>query len=426
MYDDTSSFDLSSGSKKNKKLFIFIGVLTATVIIILSASAGYFYHDRIAKDGCSINSTSTNVTTDVAHGNEQHGNEQHGCNLNEHYKFDEITKMMQCTCKEGYYRNDNSTCMKVEPTSFLLINGGDKNLGYTYKISMDTPTVGFEKSKISILAPTTQKKTRIQFDCLKQKIYSAHIGNDDKINSINTMSYDGLDQENFIDNVKEISTMTIDWISRNIFWIESYKIIKVANLDNQKQMILMNESSPGIDGIAVHPGQGKLYWINSEVGHSRIEMANEDGSNRTKFWPNTTMKDGQYHALTFDWSSNNLCWIDTFSISCLNMESKEVNYIHNNLKYPFFLTVSPDTYFIKTFGRFKTESVSYINKIGNNELGSFDLTGPSTGDSIQGMIFVTNSCPTFENKTNLCDDKVSGCKSDQICLPGGQDKVQCF
>lgn len=51
--------------------------------------------------------------------------------------------------------------------------------------------------------------------------------------------------------------ISIDWVSRNIYWTDSTKdTLEVANLDNKLRKVIISEGLVNPRGVAVHPAKG--------------------------------------------------------------------------------------------------------------------------------------------------------------------------
>jgi len=51
--------------------------------------------------------------------------------------------------------------------------------------------------------------------------------------------------------------ISIDWVSRNIYWTDSTKdTLEVANLDNKRRKVIVSEGLVNPRGVAVHPARG--------------------------------------------------------------------------------------------------------------------------------------------------------------------------
>jgi nidogen (entactin) len=51
--------------------------------------------------------------------------------------------------------------------------------------------------------------------------------------------------------------ISIDWVSRNIYWTDSKKdTLEVANLDSRRRKVIVSEGLVNPRGVAVHPARG--------------------------------------------------------------------------------------------------------------------------------------------------------------------------
>ena len=63
--------------------------------------------------------------------------------------------------------------------------------------------------------------------------------------------------ETFLPKVSSPEGLTVDWVSRNIFWTDSGKTtVEVANLETRKRKVLVSDGLVNPRGIAVHPYRG--------------------------------------------------------------------------------------------------------------------------------------------------------------------------
>lgn len=71
-----------------------------------------------------------------------------------------------------------------------------------------------------------------------------------------SFAYNGSKVEQFIFGVRSVEGISIDWVSRNIFWTGASKTIEVANMDTKKKKVLIKDGIVNPRGIAVHPHRG--------------------------------------------------------------------------------------------------------------------------------------------------------------------------
>lgn len=62
----------------------------------------------------------------------------------------------------------------------------------------------------------------------------------------------------FVEDIGSVEGLSIDWLSRNIYWTDSSKdTIEVASLDNSSlRKVLISDGLVNPRGIAVHPSRG--------------------------------------------------------------------------------------------------------------------------------------------------------------------------
>lgn len=74
-------------------------------------------------------------------------------------------------------------------------------------------------------------------------------------NRIIELTYNGSMAETFLPKVSNPEGLTIDWVSRNIFWTGK-TTVEVANLETKKRKVLVSDGLVNPRGIAVHPYRG--------------------------------------------------------------------------------------------------------------------------------------------------------------------------
>ena len=73
----------------------------------------------------------------------------------------------------------------------------------------------------------------------------------------------------------------MDWVARNLYWTDPGREgIQVASLGDGTRLSLLEGELESPRSIAVHPGLGRMFWLDKDrLGH-KIEMANLDGTER--------------------------------------------------------------------------------------------------------------------------------------------------
>lgn len=117
------------------------------------------------------------------------------------------------------------------------------------------PTAVYPGSPINLAY--AQMAIAIDIDCAGGRAYSSDITG----NKITKLSYNGSIIETFITGISSAEGISVDWVSRNVFWTDSGKgTVEVANLDTKKRKVLINEGLVNPRGIAAHPYRGFVYF----------------------------------------------------------------------------------------------------------------------------------------------------------------------
>lgn len=314
-----------------------------------------------------------------------------------------------CVCNFGFI-GDGVQC-RTKPkhlSNFLLVNQGMATLRIPF-----FPTIANPGMPINLAY--SQMTIAIDIDCANGKTYSSDITG----SRITKMSYNGSDAETFITNVGSPEGISVDWVSRNIFWVDpSRSTIEVANLETKKRKVLISDGLTNPRGIAVHPYRGKIFWSDWNRANPRLEWANEDGSGREIFLRGASVK--LPNSLAIDWASDELCWADagTFTISCTPIDHKNVHVIAKELSYPFGLAISSDNYY---WTDWKSKNIEVMAKSSGKRLK--ELTIPPGGSGkLYGIVAVPEQCPRL---SNVCQYDNGRCHKDQLCLPDGQGGRTC-
>ncbi|XP_066603007.1 nidogen isoform X2 [Prorops nasuta] len=315
-----------------------------------------------------------------------------------------------CVCNEDF-TGDGTTCRSKpkHDSNFLLVNQGMATLRIPF-----TPTYDMPGTPIYIAY--TQMAIALDIDCQTGKAYSGDING----NRIVELSYNGSISRTFISGVTSPEGISVDWVSRNIFWIDVGKsTLEVANLDTKKRKVLVSEGLINPRGIAVHPYRGKVFWSDWNRSAPKLEWINEDGTGRGIFLQGNHVK--LPNSLTIDWSTDELCWADagTSTINCIHIDSRELRVVVRELSYPFGLAVSQNYYY---WTDWKTHKIEVALR-GSGERKEPISIPPGGSGKLYGIVVVPEACPRV---TNVCQYENGRCNQDQLCLPDGQGGRTCL
>ncbi|XP_078048214.1 nidogen isoform X5 [Augochlora pura] len=313
-----------------------------------------------------------------------------------------------CMCNEGY-SGDGTSC-KPRPkheSNFLLVNQGMATMRIPFAPTYDNPGS-------PIYIAYQQMAIAIDIDCQNGKAYASDITG----NRIIELSYNG-SAETFLPKVSSPEGVAVDWVSRNIFWTDSGNAtVEVANLETKKRKVLVSDGLVNPRGIAVHPFRGKIFWSDWNRAAPKLEWANEDGTGRAIFLQGDYVK--LPNSLSIDWSTDELCWADagTFTISCIDIDNREINVVANALTYPFGLAISQQNFY---WTDWKTHKIEVAMKSTGDRKPAISIP-PGGSGKLYGIVVVPESCPRV---TNACKYENGRCNKDQLCLPDGQGGRTC-
>ncbi|XP_043266975.1 nidogen isoform X2 [Venturia canescens] len=314
-----------------------------------------------------------------------------------------------CICNEGFI-GDGRACRSRprHDSNFLLVNQGMA----THRIPF-FPTIVNTGAPINIAY--SQMVIGLDVDCLNGKAYSSDITG----NRITSMHYNGSNVQTFVNGVSSAEGLSIDWVSRNIFWTDSGKAtLEVANMDTKKRKVLASTGLVNPRGIAVHPYRGKIFWSDWNRNAPKLEWSNEDGSGREIYLHGDNVK--LPNSLAIDWASDELCWADagTFTISCTPIDTRQVHVVAKELSYPFGLAISQNHYY---WTDWKTQKVEVAAKSTGERHKAINIP-PGGSGKLYGIVAVPEFCPRV---SNVCQYENGRCHKDQLCLPDGLGGRTC-
>ncbi|XP_053453877.1 low-density lipoprotein receptor-related protein 2 [Nycticebus coucang] len=203
----------------------------------------------------------------------------------------------RCKCTFGFQLDaDGLHCVAVQ--SFLLFSSQRTVRGIPFSLS----------TQEDVMVPVTGSSSffvGIDFDARNSTIFFSDISE----HSIFEQKIDGTGREILVPNrVENVESLAFDWISRNLYWIDShYKSVSVMRLaDKSRRTIVPLLSNPR--SVVVHPVAGYIFF-SDWFRPAKIMRAWSDGShllpivNTTLGWPN---------GLAIDWDALRLYWVDAF------------------------------------------------------------------------------------------------------------------
>jgi len=330
----------------------------------------------------------------------------------------------KCRCAIGFEidPNDETKCKSIA-NEFLLMAW---NLGLK-GVSLDQTVQNGSLINVKPVLPPISRvlmATNIDFSYSDSYIY--WVDSDD--GSITRIKHDTTGFQTVIKNVDNLEDIAIDWISKNMYLIEStYGVIEVSKLNGSNRYVIVDNITKPLS-LAIDPVEGYLFW--SDVNEStsvQVFRSRLDGSGAEMILNDTTQI--YVNKLTIDLEAQQIYWCDSknqiVSIERMNYDGSNRTVVYKNnyyLKYPVSLTVHKQfVYWADT--HFNGGSILKIDKDNlTDQARNASIITEKIGDHIKD-IQVYYEQPT--NKLNPCSKDNGGCAELCIFMGGTQHRCIC-
>ncbi|KAL3265566.1 hypothetical protein HHI36_009771 [Cryptolaemus montrouzieri] len=298
-----------------------------------------------------------------------------------------------CACPIGIKSIDNHTCAEGPEQLLFLATRADICVVY-----LDSPEYTYKFLPL----PNSRFAIGIDYDPVDGFIYWT----DDFSRKIERARLNGSDLQDVITTeVISPDGIAIDWISRNIYWIDTAADrIEVTTIEKGFRKVLISDDLEKPRAIAVAPEIGWLFWSDWSDRKPKIERANLDGTDRTIIvskdlvWPN---------GVTLDVTTRKIYWCDAKEdkIEYANMDGTERRVLINtNVPHVFGLSLMGDYLYWTDWDR---RSINRAHKeSGDRETIVEQLP------NLMGLKVVNLKSPIG---FNFC--KINNGNCSQICLP---------
>ncbi|KFD53736.1 hypothetical protein M513_05441 [Trichuris suis] len=228
-----------------------------------------------------------------------------GCS---HYCLLESSSTYSCKCPYMYHlHKDGKQCLEVE--NALLYSQRMRIVG----LSKSDPDVSLMPV---ITSSSVENVSSIDVDPVSQRVYWI----DTKANAIYRAFLNGSASESIIDSDLTYYGLSIDWVSRNLFFIaysSEVAEISVSSLDAEFRRVVIQNSALSPGGIlkpkeiVVHPFLGRLYWIEGGTQPKQIKTASMNGDDVRALNNIPANVVNEPTSLRLDIAKNCLYWIDS-------------------------------------------------------------------------------------------------------------------
>lgn len=186
---------------------------------------------------------------------------------NVHFRFCHFSLTFRIENRGISFVGDGLKCTEApsHDGNYLIYSQGMSFLRLPLSPSQDDP------GQLLMVHPK-QIPVGLDVDCLQGSLYWSDLA----LKAIRRAPYNGSRSETVIEGllVGTPEGISIDWISRNVYWIDSQSdSIKVTRLDGRLgPKTLISEGLRDPRGIVLHPGYGKMYFSDWNRGAPKIEV----------------------------------------------------------------------------------------------------------------------------------------------------------
>uniref|UniRef100_A0A0K2T8A8 EGF-like domain-containing protein n=1 Tax=Lepeophtheirus salmonis TaxID=72036 RepID=A0A0K2T8A8_LEPSM len=170
-----------------------------------------------------------------------------------------------------------------------------------------------------------------------------------------------------------VKGLAVDWIGGNLYWLESaLGTIEVSSLQgkHRRTLIAGKHGMESPRGLVLDPRVGLMFWTDWEHDAVRIESADMTGNGRNVIYSRKYDEGSLPNAITPDYFSKRLYWIDSSmdSIHTMTYDGKDIIEIlrgHEYLSHPFAISLFENHVY---WSDWKTKSVVQANKWNGSDL----------------------------------------------------------
>ncbi|XP_033629378.1 low-density lipoprotein receptor-related protein 1-like isoform X2 [Asterias rubens] len=313
----------------------------------------------------------------------------HLCLLNGH--------QASCLCPHlMMLRDDNKSC--EEDNVFFVISVPTEIRGVHL-------SDGYHNVIPALTVPSVANASSVDHDVAEQRLYWTDLEH----KSINRAYINGTEIETVIEGIPDAYSLTIDWLSRNMYWtsISAEKSsLNIARLDGsyRNEIHVRNLTSPR--SVVVRPVNGTMYWINAgEI--PTIERANMDGTNQVSVIA-TGLKDPV--GLAVDDVGGRIYWTDAGD---QNIQSSDLSGANIQIFLALDEDAEPSAITVTESWVFwaETTTVKYVNKT-NTSTNNIQVLRKDVPGFKEMFLYDPNSKKATSNR---CSQDQGGCS--QLCIP---------
>ncbi|KAF1770403.1 hypothetical protein GCK72_002221 [Caenorhabditis remanei] len=214
--------------------------------------------------------------------------------------------------------------------------------------------------------------------------------------------------------------IAIDWITGNIYWIDSYlDTIQVISEDGSKRGTVVNENMGNARSLAIDVEEGLMFWTDWEEANPRIERCSLAGKDRAVVWKiSNVAQAGWPNGIALDTISKRVYWVDakSDSIHTITYDGRDHIIVFRDperLGHCFGIDVYEGHVY---FSDWRTNTINKVDKWvgGNVSIIERVSTQPFS-------LKIVHRSKQKQQLKNMCN----GFECNGICLNNGKNKASC-
>ncbi|CAL2029386.1 unnamed protein product [Caenorhabditis brenneri] len=319
-----------------------------------------------------------------------------------------------CYCEDGFkLSSDKFSCYSDDPQKpFLIYSNRHEIRMIQSKYPGSSPMISNLVNAIALDFKYHQNGSVSIYwtDLSSDKIYSGLVEQ-------RTISYQRTIVSYGVFNAEGIA---VDWITGNIYWIDSYlDTIQVVSEDGKKRATVVNEKMGNARSLAIDVEEGLMFWTDWEESNPRIERCTLAGEDRATVWQiSSVAQAGWPNGIALDVIVKRVYWVDakSDSIHTITYDGRDHVIVFRDperLGHCFGIDVYEGYVY---FSDWRTNTISKVDKWNGGNVSVIERVATQPFS----LKIVHRSKQKMQLK-NMCD----GVECNGICLNNGKNKASC-
>ncbi|XP_003224687.3 low-density lipoprotein receptor-related protein 1B [Anolis carolinensis] len=200
-----------------------------------------------------------------------------------------------CDCVQGYRLSSETVCEATAGAPKILL-----------AVDHDLALLDIKTLRLKTLVPTETTVGSVAYDLSRKAYYWVDEGK--RLN----IYVSGKDKRVLYPNVTGVNSISVDWITGQLYWTSSSPHAIFAGLSDGRGYMKILEKNIVPEQLIVFPENRYMYWVNFERGGTVVEAAGMDGSDRHVL---AVLMTEEPVGLTLDYITSRLYWISKYKES---------------------------------------------------------------------------------------------------------------